>query len=298
MSALLLLLAMASTEGSDCSSWSVGGVRLGMPAADLGLKAEPSGRVHSVQIPSRRLPREISSLEVCIDETDRVIWVYAVVRPTANFVETYTSRYKPLLDWGGCWDGFYPGSDGLYGTCWTVLWSECDSSIVLEDGDDPDGPVATVLLRRGAPKVAKTPLPEGGWSLKLVEPEDLDAWRGVDCIDPRDRQRRRDELRETLLRASMRDTFAVWNACGELVREGDETHVRALIRALGLSASQDPEKGDAPILCSLALSEITKQDFGESYESWARWWNEAHPDAPLPVQPNSALQPPRAPGSE
>jgi len=299
MYALLLLLAIASTDRSDCSSWSVGGVRLGMPAADLGLKTGPSGRVRSVQMPTHRLPKEIYSLEVCVDETDHVISVFAEVLPISNLVETYKSRYKPLQDWGGqCWDGFDEETGHFHGTCLTVLWSECDASVVLEVGDDKYGPVASILLRRGTPKVEKTPLPEGGWSLRLVYPEDLLAWRGVDCVDPRDRERRQDELRETLLRASRRDTFAVWSACGWLVDEGDATHVPALIRALGLPASRDPEKGDAPVLCSLALSEITKKDFGESYEPWARWWNEAHPDEPLSAQPNFALQPPGAPGSE
>jgi hypothetical protein len=101
--------------------------------------------------------------------------------------------------------------------------------------------------------------------------------------------------RRTLQRILDRATDAndgVHDACGGLLRVGDESSVPHLIRVLRFFGDAElPLPPDVGIVCTHAhcvdaLEHITGVKVGISYLSWKRWWASTHPGQPLDGPPD------------
>jgi hypothetical protein len=102
-----------------------------------------------------------------------------------------------------------------------------------------------------------------------------------------DRAKRLAATHRILDQASDPNSAQLHDVCAGLIGAGDSSSVPHLIRVLKLFPDHEPGKLEV-ILCTQghcveALERITKAKPGYSYSSWRRWWNQAHPEKPIPA---------------
>ena len=187
---ILALLASAPSDLSvpasfACSDWSLAGYHPGMDVASLmdPIREVTSARPFEMSIELTAADRKIGLQEgtVCIDDTDQVRWVRAVVSAhgsSSRWEKTWKKHFKaqhyfPL----GCLD--YLGSPWS-GSCRSIIWSDNACSAVLTESDG-ERTVRTISVRSGSPTFITVTKSDRGLEYRKVSSEQETQFTSLSC---------------------------------------------------------------------------------------------------------------------